>query len=807
MPDDLRVPHYPRPRAFRMVRWIFRRSFLALLAYPAAGLYNLGQTIATQGLPVLFDGSNWLQAFYLNLLGPYLAEHPLLLVPASLILLLFLGVGFLAHQDFKREQEALKDQKEHASLNAKLPSLLQRHLPGVLEGIGIALPPPPAPPFDLDKLLAPPRLVDRDSAREWLLGRLRVRADGATFAVEGLGGVGKSSFVADILKVVKQEGLFPAGIAVVLCNQRTDGIAVLRDALRRFVRNQGSLETLDEQGLTDLATATFSGKHALVVLDNVEPDMPLGNVTMPLQAAGAMVVVTANFRVPRELIPETNTIEIDVLDEAGAIELFKERYDGSFTAEDETAIREIVRETARHTLAIVLAADYAADARVPLPDVALQLKESGHVLDLKEGTVLRSDRPIRGVRLTFQHSFDMLPLEAQRAFLSLAVMPTTDFTRAAAVAVAEGSGATPARAGVDMLVRRSLLASHPALGTSERDRLRLHPLLQSFAKERADATLCQSAGQAMTRYYLGYVTEHARDPAAIDGDYANITGGYVWAYEQRAEPGMVEMAADYLGILHNFFYDRGHWQDGLRYLAWGAEICAQANQPELGVRVLLDLAHLTRNSGQYETRDRQFDEAEQEILQALTVARTNGYRSLEAMALHRLGDLAHARHRLEEALDYFDQARRLSAELGDRTAETHELNSMGHVLADLYRFAEARSLVERALAQAEMAGATNMVAYANLLLGKIARREGRLREAMEYEITALERYSQIGELGSVGGALEEIGLVEEAEGHRELAISHWKEAIRIYTNLGTPRAEHVQQNLIDHTPETRPVPQ
>src|SRR5690348_2943293 len=110
-PEDgaaLAPPRPPRERSagLRALRWALRRSYLALLTYPGVTLINLVALVFQHGWGALADGENWLRASYLNLAVPYLFHHPAIIAPIVLVVGAFVGLGWLAQQDYQRERAA-----------------------------------------------------------------------------------------------------------------------------------------------------------------------------------------------------------------------------------------------------------------------------------------------------------------------------------------------------------------------------------------------------------------------------------------------------------------------------------------------------------------------------------------------------------------------------------------------------------------------------------------------------------------------------------------------------------------------------
>lgn len=772
---------YPRSRGARLLRDVLRRWWIVVGFIVASAIQTIGQILLQSGLAGLNP-----EGLRTTAIGHLANEHGPVFWPIAAVLVLLIPIGWIAQVDHGREQAALAEQRERTLHAQAIETVLHDRVAQSLALLG-------APPLDLDRLLLPSHWVDRVAARAWLLDRLRAARGGETFAIEGLGGLGKTSLVAEVLRQTRDLKLFPGGIAVILCQGRSDAMPILRAALRRFSRG-GVLDSVDDSDLGDMAQRILVGKRALVVLDNVEPELRLGDIVAPLKAASAVCVVTARFRVPAELC--TDALRLDLLDEEDAIELFREYYGRPLSADDLTAVRRIVAETGCHTLATVLAAQYAADSDRALTALANELASADAVLNLSEDQRLRSDQDIRGVRLAFAQSYRALPEAAQHLFQALSVMPTADYSRSAAVAVGRDAGIAQPEAALDLLVRRALIEQFTPSGEGER--LRQHPLLRAFATELAAPAIRDAAGRAMADDYLKYVQQHADEYQALDREYQNITGGLEWAHARADHPESsasaestwaLETVLGYLAGLREYLRLRGRIKDIGRFAPWGIEAARAAGNNEL-------LAAFTTDLGIPYRYQSQWDEAKSRFEEGLALARATGSKPMEIFALGRLGDLAHARKDWEESIRLREQKQALQGELGDVAGQAYTLTSIGHVLSDTGVYDRARKSLDEALELAQRAHDTLTIAYANLMIGKLLRRQGKPDEALAFAMRAFDLYSQLGDIGSVGGALEELGWIEEALGNPAKAQTQWKQAAAIFDAMGINRGDYVRQNLL-----------
>lgn len=165
-----------------------------------------------------------------------------------------------------------------------------------------------------------------------------------------MGGIGKSALAAVAICRLREEGAFPDGIAVVLCENQRDPVEVLRQTLSRFAPGRRAPDADDLPSLTAAAQ------------------------TLPAAA-----------------VPVEGARRLDLLDADDALLLFAQSYRradvGALNPDERAAAVRIVTLLDRHTLAVRLAGACAAELGRPLPRVAEEI--ASDLLRVPEGETPR----------------------------------------------------------------------------------------------------------------------------------------------------------------------------------------------------------------------------------------------------------------------------------------------------------------------------------------------------------------------------------------------------------------------------------
>jgi tetratricopeptide (TPR) repeat protein len=565
-------------------------------------------------------------------------------------------------------------------------------------------------------------LIGRAGPLSQLLTRLVAGDDVGVFAIEGMGGVGKTALAAEAAeRLAADEAAFPGGVLWVAC-AGLEGETGLLALLTQVARALGHAEIAALTDLADvrraLAAALRNRPRTLLALDNVEPGL---DVEATLQSLSMREHTTLLLTAREAVAPgQVSAIPLAPLPAPEASELFAQRLGQETnntrpTAEEAGQIPALVEAVGGLPLAVELLAIDAAKQQTALVSLQGELAQAGI-----NAAAFHAD-PRSSVTQVFDRSYLRLPSSEQRLFAGLGLLAEVGFPRPAAeaLAVAAGEGDMSAPAPVDAvrsLVRAGL--AEPLLG----ERLRLHPLLRAYARDKL-AGMGQEAedtlGNAMLAYWLAYAQAHpsqrGNDPAGMDAQEAEAAG-FLAALEWAHERGHYR---ELLAVVHEInltWAVRGRRAEERRFSPW-AVTAARALGEKSELRFMLhELALLDSNTGRREEARAGYEEA-------LRLARELGDRRAIQLETHELAALDGETGRREEAL-------RLSRELQDRQAEADDLSDLANTLRQLGQSRQAREQLQESLAISQRISDPYQIGMTYTFLGRLDAQEGHQEEAI-----------------------------------------------------------------------------
>ncbi|HEY0385727.1 MAG TPA: protein kinase, partial [Pyrinomonadaceae bacterium] len=612
------------------------------------------------------------------------------------------------------------------------------------------------PPNNLP--LSPTALIGRTNELAALL-EAACSAEVRLLTLTGPGGTGKTRLALEAAHELARE--FADGAFFVALAPISDPLLVASAIAQAL----GIKETPNATPL-DKLKERLRDKHVLLLLDNFEQVLPAASLLSELLSActGLKLLVTSravlHLRGEREFpvaplsLPGAHP-QLSTLKDSAAVRLFVERAqsakpDFTLTEENAQAVAEICRQLDGLPLAIELAA-----TRVKLLSARAMLARMSHRLALLTGGA--RDLPARQqtMRRTIAWSYELLKPAEQLLFRRLSTF-VGGFTLEAADAVcnAEGELATDILDGIGALVDESLLLRQER----EADAEPRFTLLETIREYGAEQRLLSDEADALARrhaFYFLALAERAEPLltgpeqvswyARLDCEHDNLRAALRWARENNEPEAGLRLA----GALWRFWEVRGHLSEGRGWLET-LLVMGEAASPAVRAKALSRAAALERDQGDYTQALNLFN-------QAHVIYAELGDRWGVAQTLNGLGYIEHEQGDYAQATRYYEQSLALFRELDDRQATAYLLNNLGNVAKEQADYTRAAAIHEQALALFRSLGDKRGLAASLSNLAEVASYQGDYERAtlLQHESLAFKR--EIGDKRGIMISLNNLG--------------------------------------------------
>ncbi len=272
----------------------------------------------------------------------------------------------------------------------------------------------------------------------------------------------------------------------------------------------------------------------------------------------------------------------------------------------------------------------------------------------------------------------------------------------------------------------------------------------------------------------------------------------------------------------------GEYEPAAQHLRQALAVCRRAGD-------LVGQARAHTNLGNLEAKRGNLEQSARHHTQAGPLYREGGDLASEAGALANLGEVEALLGHLQPAIDHFEQALARFQHFGDRTGEAWVLTILGDVETQLDRYESADAHFKQALALAYGNGDRTAQARTLDYLGTLQTRRGQPARAADHLRQAVTLFREIGERDGEASALNGLGETASATSHPAEALTHhtaahaiaaaigeqlqharahaglgrnhhdlgdltradrhYRRALTLYTDLGTPEAEKVRAQL------------
>jgi DNA-binding SARP family transcriptional activator len=531
------------------------------------------------------------------------------------------------------------------------------------------------------------------------------------------------------------------------------------------------------QEMAGLFRSKAAGRRLLLLLDNARS----AEQVRPLVPGepGCAVLVTSRDRLDGLVASNgARRIAVDTLPTPDAVALLRQLLGVTHSA---TELARLAQACAGLPLALRIAAAQLDGASTATLSRHIDLLETG----AWSRTLQVAGDESASVQAAFQLSYDVLGGAEQEQFRLLGLMPTADFSVAAAAALA-GIDVDEASRRLDRLTTAHLVAR------GGEDRYTLHDLLRSYAAGLVEtAELAMQARRRLAGWYLRTVRSAAwaayphalRLPGQPEAGPLTSGGGPAEAQDwldlehhnimavitHAATVGAGDLAGRLAFAYRPHLYARSHVQ---AMHDAGATVLAAAQAAgdvlvEAAARLTLGLAAEQLGA---------LAEADEHMRRAAELCATTGWAEGQAAALSDLGVVRLQGGRLDEAAAAFDQTIAVTRKSGDHEGEALATANLGLLLAMSGRLREGVDKLRQAAdyygefgPRRKLTPALVGLGEAYRQLGEFARARTALAEAVAIGVPAEEPFFTCAAWGTLAGLCCDLGEFAEARDHLDRA--------------------------------------
>ncbi len=522
----------------------------------------------------------------------------------------------------------------------------------------------------------------------------------------------------------------------------------------------------------------FSDKRALLVVDDLESNMPAVELLSELQSHSPELISIMTSREssrdsdrriltldPLRTVPSQNRIEL--LRESESVRMFLghvRRFQPNFGQEDEDIFTAaaLCRKAGGVPLAIELA---AARGREMSPSEILSRIDSSAVTS-----------PEHSLRNMMAWSVQLLTPEQKQILINCSV-----FVEGFSGEQTENIGGTlNTAAALESLTEKALILRGNASGAVRYQMLR--PIREFVRQQRGHEELELQRKHSL--YFMNFAnvrTEQVTGPRQVEAirelstDLPNLRAGMEWAEQHRE----YEITSTYGIALHRFMVLQGLWQECEDRLRQTESAFRFSNDVRGVERAQIALARTLMFKGEYEEADSLLstisEHVHSEDMQLLAEVRQGLGNSAQLRGLY-----PEAERHIEEALKYFE----LAADRFGVADSKHNLGWLAWMQGD---YPSAEQLLNESLILQRERGDRYRLGTTLACLGNIAYEQNRLEEARLFFSDSLQLRQELNDVRGIASAMNNMGMVWMKLGDFTRADYCYERAISRLENIGDRR--------------------
>ena len=590
-----------------------------------------------------------------------------------------------------------------------------------------------------------------------------------TVQIVGPAGIGKTTVAAEIarrlLDTYKRRVVWlnVAGRSDFNLNSLLDGIATQL--------SRSDIRTLDPRSKMREMKSLLRNDVALIIVDDFEVirNKEQARCFNFLNAHGCATVIVTRKLVGRPRT--TDVIALGAMSQNEATEFLKrtiEQAPRSWMFHDSAPTEQI----------------FAACKGNPLA-MQLLLAQIEFVQHETEALKLGVEEPSDPLSRVFDVSFNLPELneDARRGLLALALFVPSASKSALAQVALISKAQEDTTLDATQLTRLKL-----AREVGDGNRL----AVEGFIRDELQKRLIKSSIGDVLRgkfvsYFLGfaeYYSPNAKNYDLLEKEFENLLN----AIEMAEGLGRWQELTELCIALADFFDVRGYWDEALRRNAQAQKAARRSKQTK-------HLPALNLAAGSIYLRRRQFTKAEAAFRSVLRYYRDKRPNIDVAIATRHLGSVALEQENLKMAESFYSEALAISRQLKFETGVADNIHNLAIVKQEQGKLGEAQRLYEESLALSGSLNEDRSQAISLHQLGVIAVETGRYTDAEEFFRRSLAIKRKLQDRSGIADTLHQLGLLSQIQGKNEESQTALREALGIFTQLNSPSAAEVTEDL------------